>query len=71
MIGENTMQCPCGFERRPATHEVVTLKTAKEWHPYVVESDLPVKVDRDVCHGCGRQHAVIISANGKIVGRRG
>lgn len=48
------MQCKCGGETRPGTHEVKGIITAKDWAPKATEADLPLTIEQDNCI-CGRR----------------
>jgi len=60
------MMCPCGGETRTSTHEVLTLRKAREWSSVVTEKHLPVTIGVDRCPGCGRQHVVVQSGGNRI-----
>jgi len=52
------MQCNCGRETTSSSHEVTTLKKAKEW--YSDTTNVPLKIEQDTCQGCGRLHYQVI-----------
>jgi hypothetical protein len=55
------MQCNCGGETRPGTHQVTTMAKAVEWYADVLERHLPLTITQDKCPGCGRQQTTIES----------
>ena len=56
------MQCKCGGETTPRTHEVKTLAGALKWLETTTEDMLPLKVEQEQCIGCGRLHRKVFSA---------
>jgi len=64
------MECPKGSICAESTHEVKTLKGAKEWWGKINESMLPVKITQQTSAD-GRIHLSIRDKNGTLVHRRG
>jgi len=65
------MNCPCGAMTGFFSHTVKTLAKAQEWLADATESDLPVRIDRDVCPSCGRERAQIFDRNNVLMEVRG
>lgn len=63
------MQCPCGSEMRFASHEVKTEAKAIEWCAEI--KTLPITVEQDKCHGCGRISSTIKDRHGTIIQQKG
>lgn len=49
------MNCPCGGKTAPTTMTAKTWEAAAEWWPAILDDELPARIVRDVCEGCGRQ----------------
>ena len=64
------MECKCGAEIAGTTHEVKTIKMAKEWAEVATESDLPVTIESFECRSCGRFGFKMYSSSGELIFRR-
>lgn len=65
------MQCPCGRDTTNLVHHVKGIEKAREWLPTVRECELPVRIDRDRCYGCGRERLRVWSNVHTLLRKRG
>ena len=65
------MQCNCGAEIARTTHEVKTIKMAKEWNGDVKDLDLPVSIESFECKSCGRFGFKMHDSSGDLIFRKG
>lgn len=69
-LKESDMESPKGSICTESTHQVKTLKGAREWWLKAEESMLPVKITQHTSAD-GRIHLSIRDKNGTLVHRRG
>ena len=64
------MECPRGGVCKSAESILTSLKHAREWYEKAEESQLPIRVDKQIGAG-GRIRAVISDRHGNVLERRG
>jgi hypothetical protein len=65
------MQCNCGGQTEPRTYKVTLLDNARQWHPLVEPEHLPIRLELDVCKGCGRMQRKVYSRDKVLLWMQG
>lgn len=65
------MQCLCGGEATPRSHQVETDSGAARWTAMHTPRELPLTVMQWRCDGCGRERHEVYNARGKRIERHG